>query len=100
MNPLLHVMDRVLYMAGGGAVLGKVGDVVKRGDDVLNMDFYDAITGALRGRAQATRIAGSSRVEAFKIWYVEFGILITFCNLLYTFVEFAWHAISEVVVRK
>ena len=28
MNPLLRVMDRVLYMAGGGAVLGKIDDVV------------------------------------------------------------------------
>ena len=28
MNPLLHVMDRVLYMASGGAVLGHVDDVV------------------------------------------------------------------------
>ncbi|MCE0484340.1 MAG: ABC transporter ATP-binding protein [Methylacidiphilales bacterium] len=28
MNPLLHVMDRVLYMAGGGAVLGEVDRVV------------------------------------------------------------------------
>jgi zinc/manganese transport system ATP-binding protein len=28
MNPLLHVMDRVLYMAGGGAVLGRLNDVV------------------------------------------------------------------------
>ena len=28
MNPLLHVMDRVLYMAGGGALLGRVDDVV------------------------------------------------------------------------
>jgi zinc/manganese transport system ATP-binding protein len=28
MNPLLRVMDRVLYMAGGGAVLGKLDEVV------------------------------------------------------------------------
>jgi zinc/manganese transport system ATP-binding protein len=28
MNPLLKVMDRVLYLAGGGAVLGKLDDVV------------------------------------------------------------------------
>jgi zinc/manganese transport system ATP-binding protein len=28
MNPLLGVMDRVLYLAGGGAVLGKLDDVV------------------------------------------------------------------------
>jgi len=28
MNPLLHVMDRVLYMAGGGAILGHLDDVV------------------------------------------------------------------------
>src|SRR5471030_2582282 len=28
MNPLMRVMDRVLYMAGGGAVLGKLDDVV------------------------------------------------------------------------
>jgi zinc/manganese transport system ATP-binding protein len=28
MNPLMHVMDRVLYLAGGGAVLGKLDDVV------------------------------------------------------------------------
>lgn len=28
MNPLLHVMDRVLYMAGGGAILGQLDDVV------------------------------------------------------------------------
>jgi zinc/manganese transport system ATP-binding protein len=28
MNPLLHVMDRVLYMAGGGAILGRINEVV------------------------------------------------------------------------
>jgi zinc/manganese transport system ATP-binding protein len=28
MNPLLRVMDRVLYLAGGGAVLGRLDDVV------------------------------------------------------------------------
>jgi zinc/manganese transport system ATP-binding protein len=28
MNPLMRVMDRVLYLAGGGAVLGKLDDVV------------------------------------------------------------------------
>lgn len=28
MNPLLHVMDRLLYMAGGGAILGRLDDVV------------------------------------------------------------------------
>jgi len=28
MNPLLHVMDRVLYMAGGSAILGRLDDVV------------------------------------------------------------------------
>jgi zinc/manganese transport system ATP-binding protein len=28
MNPLMRVMDRVLYMAGGGAVLGKLDEVV------------------------------------------------------------------------
>jgi zinc/manganese transport system ATP-binding protein len=28
MNPLLHVMDRVLYLAGGGAKLGRLDDVV------------------------------------------------------------------------
>lgn len=28
MNPLLHVMDRVLYIAGGGALLGEVDEVV------------------------------------------------------------------------
>jgi zinc/manganese transport system ATP-binding protein len=28
MNPLLHVMDRVLYVAGGGTMLGRVDEVV------------------------------------------------------------------------
>jgi zinc/manganese transport system ATP-binding protein len=28
MNPLMHVMDRVLYLAGGGGVIGKLDDVV------------------------------------------------------------------------
>ena len=28
MNPLLHVMDRVFYLAGGGALLGEINDVV------------------------------------------------------------------------
>ena len=28
MNPLLHVMDRVLHMAGGGAILGRLDEVV------------------------------------------------------------------------
>jgi zinc/manganese transport system ATP-binding protein len=31
MNPLLHVMDRVLYMAGGGAILGRIDEVVNSG---------------------------------------------------------------------
>jgi zinc/manganese transport system ATP-binding protein len=28
MNPLLHVMDRVFYIAGGGAILGRIDEVV------------------------------------------------------------------------
>jgi zinc/manganese transport system ATP-binding protein len=28
MNPLLHVMDRVFYVAGGGAIVGKIDEVV------------------------------------------------------------------------
>jgi zinc/manganese transport system ATP-binding protein len=28
MNPLLHVMDRVLYVAGGGAILGRLDEVI------------------------------------------------------------------------
>ncbi len=40
----------------------------KRGEDVLNVSFYDAATGAARGKIDATRIASSTRVEAFKIW--------------------------------
>jgi zinc/manganese transport system ATP-binding protein len=28
MNPLLHVMDRVLYLAGGGALIGRIDEVV------------------------------------------------------------------------
>jgi zinc/manganese transport system ATP-binding protein len=28
MNPLLRVMDRVLYLAGGGAILGRLDEVV------------------------------------------------------------------------
>ncbi len=38
MNPLLHVMGRVLYMAGGGAVLG-------RADDVVNSDSLSRLYG-------------------------------------------------------
>jgi hypothetical protein len=40
----------------------------KRGDEVLNVNFYDASTGTPRGSVAATRIANSSRVESFKIW--------------------------------
>ena len=38
MNPLLHVMDRVLYMAGGGAILGRL-------DDVVNSDSLSRLYG-------------------------------------------------------
>jgi hypothetical protein len=40
----------------------------KRGDEVLNVNFYDASTGTPRGSVAAARIANSSRVESFKIW--------------------------------
>ena len=40
----------------------------KRGDDVLNVNFYDAATGTIKGSVVAPKIAGSSRVESFKIW--------------------------------
>jgi zinc/manganese transport system ATP-binding protein len=38
MNPLLRVMDRVLYLAGGGALLGEV-------DDVVNSDSLSRLYG-------------------------------------------------------
>jgi zinc/manganese transport system ATP-binding protein len=38
MNPLMHVMDRVLYVAGGGAILGKV-------DEVVNSDSLSRLYG-------------------------------------------------------
>ncbi|MEO6803717.1 MAG: hypothetical protein ABI197_10810 [Granulicella sp.] len=40
----------------------------KRGDETLDVKFYDAATGAPRGSVEAVRIANSSRVESFKIW--------------------------------
>lgn len=40
----------------------------QRGDDLLNVKFYDAGTGVAHGVAQARHIAGPIRVEAFKIY--------------------------------
>jgi hypothetical protein len=40
----------------------------QRADDQLEVHFYEAATGTERGSVMATRIAGSSRVESFKIW--------------------------------
>lgn len=40
----------------------------KRGEDLLDVHFYEAATGTARGSVVATRIAGNSRVESFKIW--------------------------------
>jgi len=39
-----------------------------RGEDVLNVHFYDAATGTPRGSVPATRIANITRVESFRIW--------------------------------
>jgi hypothetical protein len=40
----------------------------QRGEDQLDVHFYEAATGTSRGSVIATRIPGSSRVESFKIW--------------------------------
>ena len=40
----------------------------ERGDDSLNVHFYDAATGDLKGSVQAKRIAGNAGVESFRIW--------------------------------
>jgi hypothetical protein len=40
----------------------------QRGDDQLNVRFYDAATGNPRGSVDATRIPNISRVESFRIW--------------------------------
>jgi hypothetical protein len=40
----------------------------QRGDATLNVHFYDAATGALRGSTDAKGIPGSTRVESFKVW--------------------------------
>ena len=40
----------------------------QRGEELLKVHFYDALTGNPRGSIDATRIPGVSRVESFKIW--------------------------------
>lgn len=40
----------------------------ERGDDLLKVHFYDAATGTPRGTVEAKRLAGSARVESFRIW--------------------------------
>ncbi len=40
----------------------------QRDEDSLNVHFYDALTGALRGDVKARRLLGDTRVEAFKVW--------------------------------
>lgn len=48
----------------------------QRDGDALDVHFYDAATGALRGDAKATRIQGDTRVESFKIWPMQSKSLI------------------------
>jgi len=49
-------------LAPGNYVLGW-----ERGDDALNVHFYDAATGSPRGTAQARRLPSGTRVESFRI---------------------------------
>ena len=39
----------------------------ERGEDVLNVHFYDAATGSPRGTVQAHRLPSGARVESFRI---------------------------------
>jgi hypothetical protein len=48
----------------------------ERGEDVLNVHFYDAATGTPRGTVPATRIANVTRVESFRIWPQHYKALI------------------------
>jgi hypothetical protein len=50
-------------LAPGNYVLGW-----RRGDDSLQVDFYDAATGDRRGTTEAHRIASGARVESFRVW--------------------------------
>ena len=40
----------------------------QRDQDSLNVHFYDAATGTLKGSTEAKRMQGNSGVESFKIW--------------------------------
>jgi zinc/manganese transport system ATP-binding protein len=54
-NPLLRVMDRVLYLAGGRAALGKVDEIIN--EDTLSR-LYDQPVDVLRVRGRVVVVAG------------------------------------------
>ena len=40
----------------------------QRGEELLNVHFYDASTGTSKGSVEAKRLPSGTRVESFKIW--------------------------------
>ena len=60
-NPLLGVMDRVLYLGGGGAAIGTVGEVIT--DEVLSR-LYDMPVEVLQVRDRLLVVAGHGPIEA------------------------------------
>ena len=54
-NPLMRVMDRVLYLADGRAALGTVADIVN--EDTLSR-LYDRPVDVLRVRGRVIVVAG------------------------------------------
>ena len=56
-NPLLGAMDRVLYLAGGRAAIGRVADVVN--ENVLSR-LYDRPVDVLRVRGRIVVVAGDA----------------------------------------
>jgi len=57
-----HITIGEVALTPGNYVLGW-----QRGDDSLNVKFYDAATGAERGTATAHRLPTGTRVESFRI---------------------------------
>jgi zinc/manganese transport system ATP-binding protein len=58
-NPIVRVMDRVLYLAGGRAALGKVDEIVN--EDTLSR-LYDRPVDVLRVRGRIIVVAGDELV--------------------------------------
>jgi zinc/manganese transport system ATP-binding protein len=61
LNPLLGIMDRVLYLGHGRAALGTVGEVVT---DAVLSDLYQTPIEVLRANGRILVVAGHGPVEA------------------------------------